>query len=76
MKIRLSELRTIIRDTVSEMMNHEKADEMVKEADELDVNKDGKKDFTDVMAARMKASGMDKKTAIKKAEKATAKRQK
>ena len=49
MKIRLSELRTIIRDTVSEMMNHEKTDEMAKEADELDVNKDGKKDFTDVM---------------------------
>ena len=45
--------------------------EEMTESEEKDVTGDGKEDFTDVMASRMMASGLPKKKAIVKAEKAT-----
>ena len=50
MKIRLSQLRQIIRETIEETMEMEEADK--------DLNKDGEHDFEDVMIARMKASAL------------------
>lgn len=60
MKIRLSQLRQIIREAIEETME---------EADK-DLNKDGEHDFEDVMIARMKASGMGHEKAVEKGEKA------
>ena len=67
MRIRLSQLRKIIRETV---------EEVVQEKDDL--NRDGEHDFEDVMIARMKASGMGHDKAVEKGEKAAkaAKKQK
>jgi flagellar hook-basal body complex protein FliE len=62
MKIRLSQLKQIIREAIKETMEVEEADK--------DLNKDGEHDFEDVMIARMKASGMDKEDAVEKGEKA------
>lgn len=64
MKIRLSQLRKIIREVVEQVVEAEKDD---------DLNDDGKNDFKDVMIARMKASGMDDKKAVEKGEKAAKK---
>jgi hypothetical protein len=66
MRIKLSELRSIIRESIEEVLEAE------------DLNKDGKNDFEDVMIARMKASGMDHEEAVEKGEKAAkgAKKQK
>jgi hypothetical protein len=58
MKIRLSQLRRIIREVVEEASKDE------------DLNDDGKNDFTDVMIARHKASGMSHDKAVEKGEKA------
>lgn len=52
-----------IRETVRQTIREKKQD----------LNKDGKNDFEDVMIARMKASGEDEETAVKKGEKAAAK---
>lgn len=60
MKIRLSELRKIIREVVEAELE---------EVEKIDQNEDGKNDFTDVKIARMKASGMSHKDAVKKASK-------
>ena len=62
MKITISQLRKIIRETVEEVI--------VKETEKDDLNKDGEHDFEDVMIARMKASGLSNKDAVKKGEKA------
>jgi flagellar hook-basal body complex protein FliE len=62
MKIKLSQLRQIIREAIEETLE-------IKEADK-DLNKDGENDFEDVMIARMKASGMDHEKAVEKGEKA------
>jgi hypothetical protein len=64
MKIRLSELRRIIRETVEEVVGEE---------DQPDLNKDGKNDFEDVMIARHKASGLPHGVAVTKGEKAAKK---
>lgn len=63
MKIRLSQLRQIIRETIEETIK-------VEETNDDDLNKDGENDFEDVMIARMKASGMSHDNAVKKGEKA------
>ena len=78
MKIKLSELRTFIRNIIIESNIEKDSNTQEQEIEEIekkddDINKDGKNDFTDVMAARMKASGMNKLAAIKKAEKVTKK---
>lgn len=84
MKIKLLELRKIIRHAISELCSKQtqstKTSNNVEENDDLeetdkedDFNKDGKKDFTDVMASRMHASGLNHDDAIKKAEKTTSK---
>ena len=65
MKIKLSEIRRIIREVLEEELE---------EAESDDHNDDGKKDFTDVMIARMQASGMPREKAIKSAEKAVKKK--
>jgi len=62
MKIRLFQLRQIIREAIEEIASSKKADK--------DANDDGENDFEDVMIARMKASGMDKEDAVEKGEKA------
>jgi len=62
MKIRLSQLRQIIREAIEETMEMEEVDK--------DLNKDGENDFEDVMIARMKASGMGHEKAVEKGEKA------
>lgn len=62
MKIKLSQLRQIIRETIEETIAVEESDD--------DLNKDGKNDFKDVMIARMKASGMSHDKAVEKGEKA------
>jgi hypothetical protein len=46
---------------------------MMGEVQKKDLNKDGKHDFTDVMIARMKASDMSDKEAVKKGEDAAKK---
>ena len=65
MKIKLSELRRIIREVIEAGMD---------EAEKKDLNDDGKNDFEDVMIARMKASGMPHEKAVKKAAKGAKKR--
>ena len=65
MKIRLSQLRKIIREVVEEVSLDEESKE--------DLNKDGKNDFEDVMIARMKASGMPHDKAVEKGEAAASK---
>ena len=67
MRIKLSDLKKMIREAVDQAV-HEKED----------LNKDGEHDFEDVMIARMKASGMDHDDAVEKGEKAAkaAKKQK
>ena len=67
MRIRLSTLRRLIRETVEQVVQEKE-----------DLNKDGKHDFEDVMIARMKASGMDDEEAVEKGEEAakSAKKQK
>lgn len=77
MKIRLSQLRRIIREVVEATITDDpEVDITVDEAEDL--NKDGKNDFEDVMIARHKASGMPHKVAVAKGEKAAkaAKKQK
>jgi DnaJ-class molecular chaperone len=64
MRIRLSHLRRIIRETVEQVVQADK---------DADLNKDGENDFEDVMIARMKASGMDSDDAIEKGEMAAKK---
>lgn len=60
----INELRILIRRIILEIKNS---------SDNKDLNDDGDEDFTDVMIARMVASGLEKEKAIKKAEKATKK---
>lgn len=59
MKISIRNLRRIIRETIEQ--------EMEKDPDDRDKNK--KKNFADVMMARMQASGMDDDEAFKKSRK-------
>jgi len=66
MRIRLSQLRRIIREVVEEAV----VDEASKDDD---LNKDGKNDFEDVMIARHKASGLPHGVAVSKGEKAAKK---
>lgn len=87
MKIKLSELRSFIREAIEEMKlqsapsrpddseaeDVDEADDKDSKSKKKDVTGDGKADFTDVMASRMMASGLPKKAAIKKAEKVTSK---
>jgi len=69
MKIRLSQLRRIIREVVeATVADDAEVDVTVDEAEDL--NKDGKNDFEDVMIARHKASGMPHDKAVEKGEKA------
>jgi hypothetical protein len=76
MKIRLSQLRSIIRETIEEIV-YDDPEVTIEEAEKEDLNKDGKNDFEDVMIARHKASGMPHGVAVKKGEAAAraAKRQ-
>lgn len=60
----INELRILIRRIILEIKDS---------SDDKDLNDDGDEDFTDVMIARMVASGLEKEKAIKKAEKATKK---
>lgn len=60
MKIKLSQLRTIIREIISENLLEKK---------DLDKDDDGDKDFADVMMARMKKGGLSDKEARKKSRK-------
>jgi hypothetical protein len=82
MKIKLAELRRIIREAIEEMkLQYSEEDDETKEsfhekAKKRDVTGDNKADFTDVMASRMMASGLSKEKAIKKAEKVVAKTKK
>lgn len=62
MKIRISELRNIIRGVLKESL-----EEIDHESDDRD--EDGDKDFADVMIARMTAGGLDDKEAYKKSRK-------
>jgi hypothetical protein len=71
MKIRLSQLRRIIRETIEEEVVVSDDREVEINVDEAeDLNKDGKNDFEDVMIARHKASGMPHDKAVEKGEKA------
>ena len=72
----VSEICELIRGEAEGMcqrLEGEQSSEEMTESEEKDVTGDGKEDFTDVMASRMMASGLPKKKAISKAEKATKK---
>lgn len=60
MKITLSELRRLIRETLKENLVEKK---------DLDKDDDGDKDFADVMMSRMKKGGLSDKEALKKSRK-------
>lgn len=61
MKIRLSDLRRIIRETVEE--------ELKEKDSKNDRDNDHDEDFADVMMARMTAGGLSKKKALEKSRK-------
>lgn len=61
MKISMSMLRRMIIEAIEKEID---------ESSREDLNDDGKNDFTDVMIARMKASGMPRGVAVKRGEKA------
>lgn len=73
MKIKLSQLRKLIRETVADEMrlSLSEAGGGIEEADsdKKDKDGDGDEDFADVMMARMMASGMSKDDAVKKTRK-------
>lgn len=60
MKIKISQLRTIIREVISESLL---------EKEDLDKDNDGDKDFADIMMSRMMASGLDDEEALEKSRK-------
>lgn len=59
MRISISNLRRIIRETIEEELGEARDDR----------DHDGDEDFADVMMARMQASGMDDDEAYKKSRK-------
>ncbi len=77
MRIKISTLRQLIREAIEEMSttctqgaNCECSQcSGMSEVDEKDKDKDGDKDFADIQIARMTASGMPMKDAVKKSRK-------
>lgn len=65
-KMKLSELRQIIRETIEEIEHGHESDDMDEAKDQ---DGDGDNDFADVTMARYMAGGMSKKDALKKSRK-------